>query len=228
VSSSDEIEVFETAMMAHPVGLPDSAACFPGWQWLTPAVEMAAAVSGTWPVGRGRRSAGWGASPRIATRTQGADAGSIATAREFTCATLRRWGVADRREDIVVVVSELLSNAQRHALPYRGAVWPRWSIRLGLLQARSSVLCAVSDPSIGVPALREPGFFEETGRGLHVVASLSDHWGYTAPGPGGKVVWATFSTGPFWRPLQPTGPALPVPPTASQAGKAQGTGPRRQ
>jgi Histidine kinase-like ATPase domain len=199
VSSSDEIDVFETAMMAPPVGLPDSAACVPGWQWLTPAVEMAAAVSGNWPLARGRRSAGWGAAPRVATRTQGAGVGSIATARDFTWMTLGRWGITSRREDIVVVVSELLSNAQRHALPYPGALCPRWSIRLGLLQSESCVLCAVSDPSPRVPALREAGVFEETGRGLKVVNSLSDTWGYTAPGARGKVVWATFSTSPFWR-----------------------------
>ncbi len=192
-------------MMAHPAGLPDSVACVPGWQWLTPAVEMAAAVSGNWTLAGGRRSAGWGTSPRLATRTPGADAGSIGTARDFTYAILRRWGITERREDIVVVVSELLSNAQRHALPHPGAVCPRWSIRLGLLQSGSSVLCAVSDPSIRVPALREPGVFEETGRGLHVVASLCDQWGYTAPGARGKVVWATFSTGVFWRPLWSAG-----------------------
>jgi hypothetical protein len=203
VSSSDEIEVFETAMMTQPAALPDSDACAPGWQWLTPAVEMAAAVSGNWLLARERRSVRWGASPRIATRTPGANAGSIGTARDFTWTILRRWGVTDRREDIVVVVSELLSNAQRHALPYPGARSPRWSIRLGLLQSESRVLCAVSDPSVRVPALREPGAFEETGRGLHVVASLSDRWGYTAPGGNGKVVWAMFSTGGFWRSLCP-------------------------
>jgi hypothetical protein len=196
--------VFETAMRAHPVGLPDGAASVPGWQWLTPAVEMAAAVSGTWPLGHGRRSALWGTLPRIATRTQGADAGSISLARDFTCTVLGRWGVTERSEDIVVVVSELLSNAQRHALPYPGAVCPRWSIRLGLLQSESCVLCAVSDPSIRVPALRDPGFFEETGRGLRVVASLSDRWGYTSPSARGKVVWATFSTAAFWRPSRLT------------------------
>jgi hypothetical protein len=41
---------------------------------------------------------------------------------------------------------------------------------------------------------KDPGCFGESGRGLHVVASLCDEWGCTEPGPMGKVVWAMFAT----------------------------------
>ena len=77
------------------------------------AAEMAAEVSGIWPFVRppeALRSRGY---PRVATRTPGAGADSVRVARDFTAATLQRWGVADRSEDIVVVVSELLTNALR-------------------------------------------------------------------------------------------------------------------
>ena len=57
-----------------------------------------------------------------------------------------------------------------------------------------SVLCAVADPSDELPVPREAGWLDESGRGLHVIASLSDQWGSCmARGRPGKVVWATFS-----------------------------------
>ena len=162
------------------------------------AAEMAAEVSGIWPFVRppeALRSRGY---PRVATRTPGAGADSVRVARDFTAATLQRWGVADRREDIVVVVSELLTNALRYTVPCPGAVWPRWPVRLGLLQPGPWVLCAISDPSDEVPAPKEPCWSDESGRGLHVVESLCDEWGCTAPTARGKVVWATFATSPQW------------------------------
>jgi hypothetical protein len=156
---------------------------------------MAAEVSGAWPFGQAPEELRWQGYPRVATRTPGAGAESVQVARDFTAATLRRWGVADRREDIVIVMSELLTNALRHTLPCPGA-WPRWPVRLGLLQPGPWLLCAVSDPSDEIPEPREPGWTDETGRGLHVVESLCDEWGCTAPCPRGKVVWAMFATSP--------------------------------
>jgi Histidine kinase-like ATPase domain len=162
------------------------------------AAEMAAEVSGVWPFARASESLRARGYPRVATRTPGASADSVRVARDFTATTLERWGVCDRRDDIVIVVSELITNALRHTVPCPGVTWPRWPVRLGLLQPGPWVLCAVSDPSDEVPAPREPGWFDETGRGLHVVESLCDEWGCTEPSSRGKVVWATFATSPQW------------------------------
>jgi hypothetical protein len=162
------------------------------------AAEMAAEVSGIWPFVRPPEALRTRGYPRVATRTPGAGAESVRVARDFTAATLQRWGVADRSEDIVIVVSELLTNALRYTVPCPGAVWPRWPVRLGLLQPGPWVLCAVSDPSDEGPASRVADWCDETGRGLHVVESLCDEWGCTAPGSAGKVVWATFATSPRW------------------------------
>ncbi len=113
---------------------------------------------------------------------------------------MHRWGEVDRANDVAAVVSELLANALRHALPQAGEDVPAWPIRLGLLHAGSHVVSAVADPGAGIPMLRAPDHFEESGRGLLVVASLSDQWGYCpAPerqvtsGGNGKVVWAAFA-----------------------------------
>ena len=158
------------------------------------AAEMAAEVSGVWPLARHPAAQGRPGYPKVATRTPGAGAESVRVARDFTCATLRRWGVDERSDDIVVVVSELLTNALRYTVPCPGTVWPRWPVRLGLLQPGPWVLCAVSDPSDEVPMPKEQCWFGESGRGLHVVSSLCDEWGCTPPGPRGKVVWAMFTS----------------------------------
>jgi anti-sigma regulatory factor (Ser/Thr protein kinase) len=162
-----------------------------GFRWLQLAAEMAGLVNGSRQPSPD--SVTWQASlPRVATRSISADAGSVRAARDFTIATLRRWGVAERGHDITVVVSELLTNALRHALPEQGVAWPRWPIRLGLLEHVSGLLCAVADPGEGVPAPQTPSSLAETGRGLQMVCALSDRWGYSTPGDAGKVVWAMF------------------------------------
>jgi len=104
--------------------------------------------------------------------------------------------MAERSQDIAIVVSELLTNALRHALPGPGGSRPRQPIRLGLLQPESCVLCAVADPSKAAPAPRTPRSLAETGRGLHIVCALSDQWGCTTPSETGKVVWALFRPRP--------------------------------
>lgn len=174
------------------------------WPWLEAAGEMAALYRdgnhGSGPDGR------WRGAPRVATRTPDLTPDSVATARAFTLRTMQRWHVADRAQDVAAVVSELLTNALRHALP-RGSgsggpaaaapITVPWPIRLGLLNFGRHVLCAVADPSSAPPVARHPDWQDEGGRGLQVIASLSDQWGYCpAPGEPGKVVWAAFAIGP--------------------------------
>lgn len=141
---------------------------------------------------------------RVATRTLSLEDVSVRRARDFTLATLRRWGLAGLADDIAIVVSELLTNALCHACRGEEFVPGQriggWPIRLGLLCPGSCVVCAVADPSPDVPVMRDPDYLAETGRGLHVVASLSECWGWTPPAQDGKVVWARFV--PQWR-LEP-------------------------
>jgi hypothetical protein len=81
----------------------------------------------------------------------------------------------------------------RHALPQPGANGPPGRVRLGLLQYRPCLLCAVADPSKATPMLRASGSLAETGRGLQMICALSDQWGYTKPSDAGKIVWAMFT-----------------------------------
>jgi anti-sigma regulatory factor (Ser/Thr protein kinase) len=123
---------------------------------------------------------------------------SVRHAREFTRSTLRRWGLDALFDDIALVASELVTNALRHGVglpapdtpPAPGAL----PIRLSLVRREPQVVCAVSDPSSSGPVTRTPeniDFEAECGRGLQLVASFSESWGWH-PVAAGKVVWALF------------------------------------
>ena len=182
-------------MTGHLSCLAGSLADGTTGHWLAPAVEMAAMASESWPLSPEPHPMGWTCFPRIATHTPGVDARSVHSARDFAVATVERWGTTQRCEDIAIVVSELLTNALRHALPESGETWRRSPIRLGLLQLGPGVLCAVADPSRKAPVPKHPSLLAETGRGLHVISALADARGYTTPGDTGKVVWAMCSPG---------------------------------
>ncbi|MGW0548436.1 ATP-binding protein [Streptomyces altiplanensis] len=122
---------------------------------------------------------------------------AVGGARQFTKSTLAQWELGERFDDVALVVSELVTNALRHALP---ADVPRTDeqdppVRLHLMRWTSRLVCAVRDPSDESPVTRETDDFSaESGRGLFLVDSFSDSWGWhpLAGRPSGKVVWALF------------------------------------
>ncbi|MGB6456984.1 MAG: ATP-binding protein [Streptosporangiaceae bacterium] len=171
------------------------------WPWLEAAVQMAWRSCGgppPEPAASDDRGSEWTTMPRVATRTPKPATRSIAAARAFTMRTMERWGVVALGADAAAVVTELMTNALRHALaqpPDDTATPSSWPIRLGLADPGPYVICAVADPSTDVPTPRHADWQDEAGRGLLVVASLSDRWGYcAAPADRGKVVWAAFAT----------------------------------
>jgi len=180
--------------MTELAGLARSAAGDMGisCQWLAPVLRMAAMASGNWPLSPRPGAGGWTCFPRLALRTPSPDPRSVRASRDFAIATMDRWGAAERSDDIAVVVSELLTNALRHALP-DAVPAPRRAVRLALLQPGRSVICAVADPSPKTPVPRQAGVLCEGGRGLHVINALADAWGCTPPSHAGKTVWALFS-----------------------------------
>ncbi|MEU8707297.1 ATP-binding protein [Streptomyces sp. NPDC048565] len=148
---------------------------------------------------------------------------AVGGARRFTRTTLNSWDLCDRFDDVALVVSELVTNALRHALPSDAARERQDrehqdrerrdrerrdrerrdpSVRLHLMRWSSRLVCAVRDPSEKGPVAGEAPDSAESGRGLFLVESFSDGWGWhpspvpageTPPEGGfGKVVWALF------------------------------------
>ncbi|PZT68928.1 ATP-binding protein [Streptomyces sp. SW4] len=121
---------------------------------------------------------------------------AVREARRFTRRTLDGWNTGDRFDDVCLVVSELVTNALRHAVPAGApALADQPPVRLHLLRWTERLVCAVRDPSQDSPVAREADDFSaESGRGLFLVDSFSDSWGWhPMAGPfSGKVVWALF------------------------------------
>ncbi|MEO7421916.1 MAG: ATP-binding protein [Ornithinibacter sp.] len=89
--------------------------------------------------------------------------------------------------DAEIVVSELLTNAFRHArmLP-DGTIRVRWKV------SEESVEVEVTDGgSETVPAPSSHGAWRTSGRGLRVVRTVAHEWGATQDRTG-HVVWATL------------------------------------
>ncbi|MGW0082034.1 ATP-binding protein [Streptomyces sp. NPDC003393] len=128
---------------------------------------------------------------------------AVREARRFTRTTLDQWDLGDRFDDVCLVASELVTNALRHALPaasaalgcQQGASGQGSPVRLHLMRWTERLVCAVRDPSQDSPVARDTDDFSaESGRGLFLVDSFSDSWGWhpLAGALGGKVVWALF------------------------------------
>ncbi len=114
-----------------------------------------------------------------------ADAAAPAAARRF----VREAGIVpeDRVEDVVLLVSELATNAVKHG-PDQAEM-----IRVRITKLADSVRVAVEDPGSGfddpTPAPRRPG----SGMGLYLVHELSSKWGIE--GDGQTVVWFEIAGG---------------------------------
>ncbi|MGW5651494.1 SpoIIE family protein phosphatase [Streptomyces humi] len=106
------------------------------------------------------------------------DPSAVAGVRAAAAGLLRDWGLEEEAFTLELILSELVTNAIRHAT---GPIGVR------LIHDRSLV-CEVSDGSSVSPHLRRATTMEEGGRGLFLVAQFADSWGtrYTSAG---KVIW---------------------------------------
>ncbi|MDH6222626.1 anti-sigma regulatory factor (Ser/Thr protein kinase) [Streptomyces pseudovenezuelae] len=111
---------------------------------------------------------------------------SVPAARHFARWSLIHWGLADwaRADDLVLCVSELTTNAVLHGAP------PGRGFLLRVRYDGDVLRVEVHDGGTGVPRVADEP--DEGGRGLFLVATLSDKWG-VGERDLGKVVWCEFA-----------------------------------
>lgn len=137
------------------------------------SVPPAVALAG----GRQRRSS------QVRVRLQPV-ADACRRARELARDGCERWGLQSLAGPVSVVLSELVTNVVRHA---GTAMDVRLTLRAPYLHV------AVADGHPGSPRPRNSHPTTEGGRGLQLVRSLTERWGFLPVGEG-KVVWATLAT----------------------------------
>jgi PAS domain S-box-containing protein len=116
---------------------------------------------------------------RIACWDLPADPAVVAEARARAVRQLAVWGLQDISFTTELLVSELVTNAIRHA---------HQPIQLRMI-LDSALSCEVFDGSSSAPQLRRADRYDEGGRGLMLVAQLAERWG-TRHTSTGKVIWA--------------------------------------
>ncbi|WP_435847096.1 SpoIIE family protein phosphatase [Streptomyces hygroscopicus] len=160
--------------LAHPGRTPDQicAAVLDALLPDRPSDDIALLAARTRVVGPDR-VASWGVP---------SDPAAVAGVRAQAMRQLAEWGLDEVAFTAELVISELITNAIRHATG---------PIRVQLLRDRA-LICEVSDTSSTSPHLRYAATTDEGGRGLFLVAQFAERWGtrYIADG---KVIWAELA-----------------------------------
>ncbi|MGC0207160.1 SpoIIE family protein phosphatase [Streptomyces levis] len=107
------------------------------------------------------------------------DAAEAGRARAVVREQLHDWGLAELAAPAELLVSELVTNAVRHAHAR--------PVALRLVRG-DTLLCEVDDDDHELPTLLSAGPLDDTGRGLRVVSTLAREWGTSRTGAG-KTVW---------------------------------------
>ncbi|MGW1755112.1 SpoIIE family protein phosphatase [Streptomyces mirabilis] len=120
---------------------------------------------------------------QVATWDIPADPALVAPIRKQVVDQLDTWELNAATFTAELVVSELVTNAIRYGEP---------PIRLRLIHDAETLICEVSDSSHTAPHLRRAKAYDEGGRGLLLVAQLTQRWGsrHTADG---KTIWAELT-----------------------------------
>lgn len=133
--------------------------------------------------------------PRRSSLLLGALPSAVPCARLHARQVLWEWGLSEVAETAELLLSELVTNAVQAAR----ATLSDLPVNVRLSANRDSLLIEVWDSNVQPPLPRvlEHGFPEvdaESGRGLFLVETLSERWGwYPTRNPCGKVTWCELS-----------------------------------
>lgn len=117
---------------------------------------------------------------------------SVRSARRRLADDLARRGISDEViGDASLVISEIISNALKHARPLSsGQIRVAWDLSSTSLELQVSDGGGPTRPYLQTPSLSSLG-----GRGLGIVATLCSEWGVRQDTEG-TTVWATLAAGP--------------------------------
>ena len=138
---------------------------------------------------------------------------SVAVARRRLAADLSAAGIFETAVgDAVLVVSELLSNAIRHARPLPGA-----NVQVAWALGDDAIEVAVSDGGAATtPARTHASVSALGGRGLDIVEYVARRWGIRAD-DSGQTVWAVLAADAHQQMPRPGAPTVPVTADSRQA-----------
>jgi anti-sigma regulatory factor (Ser/Thr protein kinase) len=167
-------------LCAYPTGAFDSAQLVDVQRICDLHTDLVPATVGAVGAVGASASAGRLATTHACSRVYLPTPESVPAARHFVVDVLRSWGHDALVPDAALIVSELATNALRHAGSVFRAVVDRrgGGLRIGIEDSTTAPL----EP-------REATIDDLDGRGAHIVEALSRRWGHH-PVMGGKVVWA--------------------------------------
>jgi anti-sigma regulatory factor (Ser/Thr protein kinase) len=111
---------------------------------------------------------------------------SVRLSRHATRAALTAWQLAHVDETAALLVSELVTNAIRHAEGID-------VVTVNLQAGRTWLRIEVQDADRHWPEPRIPGRYDESGFGFILVDALASNWGVRET-EAGKAVWAELDT----------------------------------
>ena len=112
---------------------------------------------------------------------------AAAQSRSQVRAAIGAWDIPVDPDVAVLLTSELVTNAIRHEA--------NRTITLAITCSRDQLRVDVHDSSYFLPVVLEAAAEAEAGRGLMLVATLSDEWGFYRT-PAGKAVYFTLAFEP--------------------------------
>ncbi|MEU7135231.1 ATP-binding protein [Streptomyces sp. NPDC046261] len=111
---------------------------------------------------------------------------AVGLARSELRAALVDWGLTQIEDQALIVLSELVTNAVKHAHTSPGR-----EIETSFCRGTCGVRIAVDDADETPPRIRTGG--ATSGRGLILVAEMADRWGVRPRRGIGKSVWAVVT-----------------------------------
>lgn len=153
----------------------------------------------------------YGPADRVSGLRLAALPNAVSCARRHTRHQLREWHLAEFADDFELAVSEIITNSVKAVgtltVPASYTAMydqPPATVLLRLRLTDSCVYAEVWDSSEGLPAIAEAAALDEGGRGLGLVAAVTDDWGFYPSQAGGKVTWCGAKVQSQLSTLRPT------------------------